>query len=106
MQSKPRDIVLAMGIADWVGRVMDACSQSGLMRSPFRSLLLLALSGFLLEDQLAHAQKLELPAQFDYADNFSEGLALVRIGERSVYIDKSGKQVLPSFLTTPRHLFD
>jgi len=52
-----------------------------------------------LKAHLAHAQKLELPAQFDYADDFSDGLALLRIGERTFYIDKNGKQVV-----TPKNM--
>jgi hypothetical protein len=64
------------------------------VRFDCRSFLLFTFVGLFAVAGHVHAQKLELPARFDYADDFSEGLALIRIGERSFYIDKSGKQVV------------
>jgi hypothetical protein len=40
--------------------------------------------------------KLLIPAQFDYASPFSEGLARVKIGQKWGYIDKQGKLVIPA----------
>jgi hypothetical protein len=39
--------------------------------------------------------KIVIPAQFDGADNFSEGLASVKIGDKYGYIDSTGKVVIP-----------
>ena len=39
------------------------------------------------------AGKMVIPAQFDAAAGFWEGLALVRVGKKFGYIDKSGKYV-------------
>lgn len=40
-------------------------------------------------------QELLIPANYDYADSFSEGLASVRKDGKYGYIDKSGKTVIP-----------
>ena len=40
--------------------------------------------------------KLELrPCQFDYASDFSDGLARVEINDKSGFVNKTGKMVIP-----------
>ncbi len=45
--------------------------------------------------------KIVIPAKFDFADDFSEGLAGVGIGERYGYIDATGKFVIPPHVGYP-----
>ncbi len=40
--------------------------------------------------------KIIIPAQFERAEDFSEGLAIVKVGERFGCIDKTGKLVIPA----------
>jgi len=78
-----------------LGRTRHGCLLAiGLGEISLQIIVAIGIVWLFLEAHLAHAQKLELPAQFDYADDFSESLALVRIGERSFYVDKNGKQVV------------
>jgi serine/threonine-protein kinase len=41
------------------------------------------------------AKKVVIPPQFDYAWDFSEGLAVVKIGNKQGYIDQTGEIVIP-----------
>jgi serine/threonine-protein kinase len=41
------------------------------------------------------AKKVVIPPQFDYAWDFSEGLAVVKIGKKQGYIDQTGEIVIP-----------
>src|SRR5271157_1369281 len=44
-----------------------------------------------------HATTVVIPFQFLYAGNFDQGMARVRLGNKSFFIDKKGNRVTPEF---------
>ena len=56
--------------------------------------ILLTTVFFVFFEGTAFSRKFEIPPRFDYADPFSDGVALVRVRENFFYIDKTGKVVI------------
>jgi WG containing repeat len=81
-----------------VALALSSCAERGSGRSSSENL---ELFRFVRNDKLGYIDrsgKTIVEPKFDVADNFSEGLAAVEIGEKFGYIDRTGKMVIsPEF---------
>lgn len=68
------------------------------MKVPFlncRAIALFTIVMGFLQPSILNAQIYSIPPKFDYASSFSEGLAIVRVGNKYGYINPDGKLVIP-----------
>ncbi len=81
-----------------VALALSSCAKPGSSRSSSENL---ELFRFVRNDKLGYIDrsgKMIVEPKFEWADNFSEGLASVKIGEKFGYIDRTGKIVIePKF---------
>ncbi|MCL2812669.1 MAG: WG repeat-containing protein [Clostridia bacterium] len=71
------------------------------MRFIFARCLLILMCLAMSSGALAEGYVWVIPPQFDDARNFSEGLAVVMVGEKLGFIDKAGKVVVPPQYDAP-----